>query len=123
MHVRDRQKRIPDSAEMKTSTGEMTVRCETVAERPVGCDVEQNAPVRDGAFCRLWVRKESYAKALGRGLSLDFRTFSALRRSGAVHEVPRENVLRRTGGTTYVGIPVYDSPCLLTERGAVELCF
>lgn len=39
-------------------------------------------------------------------------------RTGAVHEVPRENVLRRAGGTTYVGIPVYDSPCLLTERAA-----
>ena len=44
-------------------------------------------------------------------------------RTGAVYEVPRESGLRRSGGTTYVGIPVYDSPCLLTERGAVELCF
>lgn len=74
-----------------------------VAESPVGCDVERVAPLcdrvaeaclapeevafigahpsgslRDRAFCRLWVRKESYAKAQGRGLSLDFKSFAVL---------------------------------------------
>ena len=42
-------------------------------------------------------------------------------RTGAVHKVPRANVLRRAGGTTYVGMPVYDSPCLLTERTAIDM--
>jgi len=40
-------------------------------------------------------------------------------RTGAVYDFPKAQVLRRTGGTTYVGVPVYDSPCLLTERGAL----
>ena len=33
---------------------------------------------RDRAFIRLWVRKESYVKAVGRGLDIDLSTFSAL---------------------------------------------
>lgn len=74
-----------------------------VAEGPVGCDVEEIAPLRAGvaeavltdeelkmltafpegperdrAFIRLWVRKESCAKARGLGLSLDPKSFSVL---------------------------------------------
>lgn len=74
-----------------------------VSSRPVGCDVEQVAPLREGvaeacltdaelefvhavpsgpdrdrAFCRLWVRKESYVKARGAGFSFDPRSFSVL---------------------------------------------
>lgn len=74
-----------------------------VSSRPVGCDVEWIVPLREGvaeaclaaeeleairavpegpsrnrAFCRLWVRKESYAKACGRGFSLDPKSFSVL---------------------------------------------
>lgn len=74
-----------------------------VADSPVGCDVERIEPLDDGvaeeclapdelrtaaaipqgpsrdrAFCRLWVRKESYAKARGLGLSLDLKSFSVL---------------------------------------------
>ena len=74
-----------------------------VADSPVGCDVERIAPLedrmaeevlapdelssvtaipkgpsRDRAFCQLWVRKESSAKARGLGLSLDFKSFSVL---------------------------------------------
>ena len=74
-----------------------------VSERPVGCDVERIAPVeeavmraaltgdefgccegfssgpqRDACFCRLWVRKESYVKALGIGLGREPRSFSVL---------------------------------------------
>lgn len=72
-----------------------------VSESPVGCDVERIAPLneevaeacmtdeelasvlasaedRDRAFCRLWVRKESWVKAQGRGMSFDFRSFCVL---------------------------------------------
>lgn len=74
-----------------------------VASVPVGCDIEQIAPLREGvaeacltpgelvrlaaepegpsrdrAFCAMWVRKESYVKACGSGLSTDLKTFSVL---------------------------------------------
>jgi len=73
-----------------------------VSDAEVGCDVERIVPIDDGmlkmalaeselaslaafsgaardrAFIRLWVRKESYAKAVGRGLDVDLSTFSAL---------------------------------------------
>jgi len=41
-------------------------------------------------------------------------------RTGAVYDFPESCVLGSAGGTTYVGVPVYDSPCLLTERGAID---
>ena len=73
-----------------------------VSDVEVGCDVERIVPVdggmlktalseaerthlaalsgsaRDRAFIRLWVRKESYVKAIGRGMNIDLSTFSAL---------------------------------------------
>lgn len=74
-----------------------------VSGQPVGCDAEQtgrgNEKVaffcftpgeaemlrgiagpaeRDLAFTRIWTRKESYLKALGKGLSLSMKTFSVL---------------------------------------------
>ena len=73
-----------------------------VSDAEVGCDVERIAPVdggmlravlceverawlaelpgaaRDRAFIWLWVRKESYVKAVGRGLDVAPATFSAL---------------------------------------------
>lgn len=72
-----------------------------VSDAEVGCDVERIVSVDDGmlravlcnseraslaalsdvardqAFFRLWVRKESYVKAVGRGLNIDLSTFSA----------------------------------------------
>ena len=39
--------------------------------------------------------------------------------TGAVHEIPAENRLAYAGGTVYRDVPVYDSPCLLTERRTV----
>ena len=75
-----------------------------VADAEVGCDVERIVPIDDGmlkasladaeraslaalcgeardqAFVRLWVRKESYIKALGRGMDIAPSTFSALDR-------------------------------------------
>lgn len=72
-----------------------------VSDAEVGCDVERIVPIDDGmmnaclsvaerqdlaklsgqdrdrAFMRLWVRKESYAKAIGRGMSVDLTTVSA----------------------------------------------
>ena len=75
----------------------------TVDDRPVGCDVERivpfdeavagecltdeelswigcqpSGPERDKAFIRLWVRKESYVKAVGRGLGIRLKSFSVL---------------------------------------------
>ncbi len=73
-----------------------------VSDAEVGCDVERIVPIDDGmlkfslvdaerahlaalsgeardrAFIRLWVRKESYVKAVGRGEDVGFSTFSAL---------------------------------------------
>lgn len=74
-----------------------------VASVPVGCDVEQVSPLREGvaeacltpgelaclaaepegpsrdrAFCAMWVRKESYVKACGSGFSTDLKSFSVL---------------------------------------------
>ena len=74
-----------------------------VSDRPVGCDVEKIAPFneavarecltdgelawvkraqpgsdRDRAFIRLWVRKEAYVKAVGRGFGIEPKSFSAL---------------------------------------------
>lgn len=73
-----------------------------VADGAIGCDVEKIVPVRDGllkaglavderaalaaltgpardrAFIRLWTRKESYVKALGRGMDVEPTSFSAL---------------------------------------------
>ena len=40
--------------------------------------------------------------------------------TGRVTDFPKENVLRRAGGTTYVRVPAYDSPCILTERDAID---
>lgn len=42
-------------------------------------------------------------------------------RTGEVRAVPRAHVLPRTGGTTYVNVPVYDSPCVLTARAALPI--
>ena len=74
-----------------------------VSDRPVGCDVERIVPFdegvarecltdreltwvkraqpgsdRDRAFIRLWVRKEAYVKAVGRGLGIDLKSVSLL---------------------------------------------
>ena len=74
-----------------------------IDDRPVGCDVEKIVPFdeavargcltdaefarlaalpagsgRDRAFVRLWVRKEAYVKAVGRGLGIDLKSFSVL---------------------------------------------
>mgnify|MGYP003334273421 CR=1 FL=1 len=73
-----------------------------IGDRPLGCDVERigktradvvklcfaaderdyvlsfpEGPDRDRAFCRVWVRKESYVKAVGKGMSIPFKSFSA----------------------------------------------
>ena len=72
-----------------------------VSDAEVGCDVERIVPIdgamleagltdaeraglatlsgadRDRAFIRLWVRKESYAKALGRGVDVGLSGISA----------------------------------------------
>lgn len=74
-----------------------------VDDHLVGCDVERIAPFdeavarecltdnelswvkkapfgsdRDRAFIRLWVRKEAYAKAIGRGFGIEPKSFSVL---------------------------------------------
>ena len=74
-----------------------------VSDRPVGCDVERIMPFdegvarecltdreltwvkraqpgldRDRAFIRMWVRKEAYVKAVGKGLGIDLKSVSLL---------------------------------------------
>lgn len=39
---------------------------------------EPKGLLRDRAFCAMWVRKESYVKACGSGLSTDLKSFSVL---------------------------------------------
>ena len=42
--------------------------------------------------------------------------------TGRVYAFPKENVIvPEKGGVRYLDVPVYDSPCVLTERSAVEL--
>jgi len=41
--------------------------------------------------------------------------------TGKVYEVPAERVLAHADGVTYVDIPVYDSPCVLTDRSALKI--
>ncbi len=40
--------------------------------------------------------------------------------TGRVHAFPRENVVVSAGVVRYLDVPVYDSPCLLAERDALE---
>lgn len=39
--------------------------------------------------------------------------------TGRVFDYPRHKMLSRKGGTTFIDVPVYDSPCLLIERGEI----
>ena len=92
---------LPDVRFSISHSGERVMAA--VSDSPVGCDVEKLAPIRDDVveacltsdeldflktlpeglerdreFCRLWVRKESYVKACGRGLSMEPKSFSVL---------------------------------------------
>ena len=40
--------------------------------------------------------------------------------TGRVYDFPRENVIVSAGVVRYLDIPVYDSPCVLTERDALD---
>ena len=40
--------------------------------------------------------------------------------TGGIYEFPAAKMLPRAGGVTFVDVPVYDSPCLLTERDALD---
>ena len=41
--------------------------------------------------------------------------------TGWVYEIPSENQIQHADGITFVRIPVYDSPCFVTERAAIDL--
>ena len=41
--------------------------------------------------------------------------------TGWVYEIPAENQIKHADGITFVRIPVYDSPCFVTERSALDL--
>ncbi len=41
--------------------------------------------------------------------------------TGAVYEFPARYQIRHSDGVTFVRVPTYDSPCLLTERAAILL--
>jgi hypothetical protein len=40
---------------------------------------------------------------------------------GRVYAFPKEEMLVHSAGVTFVNVPVYDSPCVLTERAALKL--
>ena len=40
--------------------------------------------------------------------------------TGAVYEIPAKNQIVHSCGVSLVRIPVYDSPCLVTERAALD---
>ena len=108
----------------------------SVGDGPVGCDVERIAPFdevlarecltdaelaavkrtspgldRDRAFIRLWVRKEAYVKAVGRGLGVEPKSFSVL--SG---ELPLGWCFRDLDFPDgYLGCAVRRSPCKIFE--------
>ena len=41
--------------------------------------------------------------------------------TGGVYEFPAENVVVNSEGVAYIDVPVYDSPCLLAEKSAIEV--
>ena len=41
--------------------------------------------------------------------------------TGAVYEIPAKRQIVHSRGVSFVRIPVYDSPCLITERSALDL--
>ena len=41
--------------------------------------------------------------------------------TGRVYELPAKDVQHVDGETFYINVPVYDSPCILTERAALNL--
>ena len=40
--------------------------------------------------------------------------------TGRVYAFPRENIIVSAGVVRYLDVPVYDSPCLLVERSALD---
>lgn len=42
--------------------------------------------------------------------------------TGRVYAFPEEDMLVHSAGVTFVNVPVYDSPCVLTERAALKIC-
>ena len=40
--------------------------------------------------------------------------------TGGVYEIPSENVIVTPEGVRFINIPVYDSPCLITEKSALD---
>ena len=41
--------------------------------------------------------------------------------TGAVYEIPAKRQIVHSRGVSLVRIPAYDSPCLVTERAALDL--
>ncbi len=39
--------------------------------------------------------------------------------TGEIRAFPRDRMVECADGVVFTGVPVYDSPCLLTERAAV----
>ncbi len=42
--------------------------------------------------------------------------------TGRVYEFPAKNQIVHSRGTAFIDVPVYDSPCLLTERAVLDIC-
>ena len=82
---------------------------------PPGADLKFT-PVRPG---------DSFAAApqvfcVGDGSCLKDPVFVDLL-SGRVYEFPRRKVAASEDATRYIGVPLYDSPCFLTERSALDI--
>jgi hypothetical protein len=41
--------------------------------------------------------------------------------TGRVYKFPKRDMIVHSAGVTFVNVPVYDSPCLLTERSALDV--
>lgn len=40
--------------------------------------------------------------------------------TGEVRAIPKENATVCADGTVFTDVPVYDSPCIVTERSAID---
>ena len=41
--------------------------------------------------------------------------------TGAVREFPRNRMVSCADGVVFTDVPVYDSPCIITERAAIDM--
>lgn len=84
-----------------------------VLERAIGVKTEWRSGIPSDDFTTRLLMIEWRGAAFKDPVWVDLFT-------GAVYEVPAERQIVHSCGISFVRIPVYDSPCLLTERKAVQ---